>query len=111
MIEETLMSYLSGALAVPVQAELQADPPARIVTLNGSGVQRSNRIDTATIVLTSYAPSALEAARLNAAVMAAMDEATDLDAVSAASLVTSYPVPEPAMHRHRHQCIYNITHY
>lgn len=111
MIEITILDYLSARLSVDVRMEVPANPPERFVVLKKGGSSRENYIDTAIFTADSYAPTLLEAARLNEQVMAVMDGLIELDTVSAAKRSGDYPFPDTSTKRYRYQAVYDITHY
>lgn len=111
MIEQTILDYLSARLGVPVYMEVPSTPPPSFVVLEKTGSGRANHISRATLAVQSYAPTLLEAAQLNEAVKAAMDNAIDLDEVSRSALNSDYNFTDPQTKRYRYQAVYDITHY
>lgn len=111
MIEITVIKYLSDLFPCPVEGELEPQAPGQVITVRSGGTERVNRIDTTSVILSSYGDTMLEAARLNEAVKNAMDELDVLDSVSSSKLVTDYPAPDTNGRRYCYQAVYNVTHY
>lgn len=72
MIEKIVIDYLSGALAVPVAAEVPPGPPERFCTVQKTGQDERDGLLAALIAVRSTAPSKWETMQLSAAVRAAM---------------------------------------
>lgn len=111
MIEEIILNYLQAALSVPVFMEVPEKQPAAFVVIEKTGSGRKNKISEATVAIQSYADTLLAAARLNAAVKAAMDDLADLSEICRAELNTDYNFTDTATKRYRYQAVYDITHY
>lgn len=110
MIETVILAHLDGALSVPVALEVPEERPASYVVFEKIGSQRQNRLDSATIALQSIAPSLYEAALLNEAVKAAMDQLPQsAPEVFGAELERDYNFTDTATKERRYQAIYNIT--
>ena len=81
MIEETIRSFLSERLDVPVRLSVPTPAPARFVVVEKTGSGYEDGIYSATIAVQSYGPAAtshdgtLDAAKLNELVKAAMQDA------------------------------------
>lgn len=111
MIEQIILDYLSARLGVPVYMEVPPTPPPSFVVLEKTGGGRTDCISRATLAVQSYAPTLLEAARLNEAVKAAMDDAIDLDEVSRSALNSDYNFTDTASKRYRYQAVYDVVYY
>ncbi len=111
MIEQIVLDYLTSRLSAPVLQEIPSPIPESFVTIRKSDSSRENRLDSATFVADSYAPSRFMAAQLNELVKSALDDLPDLPKVSASDLATDYPFPDTTIERYRYQAVYNITHY
>lgn len=110
MIEKTLLDYLSARLDVPVQMETPKDPPVSYVVLQKTGSHRENRVDTAIFAVQSIAPSLYEAALLNEAVKAAMDNMEDAVAgIFRVELNSDYNFTNTQTKERRYQAVYIIT--
>lgn len=111
MIEKAILDYLSAILFVPVRMEIPENPPERYVVLKRSGRGREGKIYAANLIADSYAPSLLEAARLNEQVKAALDDLDTLDEISSAELATDFPITDTNNKKYRYQAVYEIYHY
>lgn len=111
MIEIEIKDFLSASLNVPIYFEFPKKPPDTFVVLKKSGNGRENLLDAATLVADSYAPSMLEAAKLNDWVKLALDALTELDEISSSARAGDYPVFDTQNKKYRYQAVQNITHY
>lgn len=111
MIEIAVKDFMAEKLGVPIYFEFPSKPPDTFVVLKVSGNGRENLLDAATLVADSYAPSMLEAAKLNDRVKTALDALTDLDEVSSSRRAGDYPVFDTQNKKYRYQAVQNITHY
>lgn len=111
MIEEIVLNHLKAMLRVPVYMEQPVEPEASFVLLEKTGSRRQNLVKSATLAVQSYAPSLVEAADLNEAVKAAMDNSVDLPEICKASLNSDYNYTDTDTKRYRYQAVYDITHY
>lgn len=111
MIEQTVRDYLTAVLPVPVWMETPCAPPDRFVLLEKTGSSRENYISQATVVVQSYGPSLLDAARLNEQVKAAMEGLAVLDEIGAVRLNSDYNFTDTTKKEYRYQAVYDITHY
>lgn len=108
MVEINVIDYLSKALSVPVSGEIFEREQEQVVVSRG-GSSTEDHIETAMIVIDSYADTMLAAARLNQAVKDAMTQLSNLDSISACNLVTDYNHTHTAGKRYRYQAVFNIT--
>lgn len=112
MIEETLLNYLNNSdLSVTAYAQRPDDEPASYVLIEKTGSRRTNRIETATIAIQSYAGSLYNAASLNEEVKAVMDAMPDTEDIGRVSLVSDYNFTSTTAKKYRYQAVYNITYY
>lgn len=110
MIEVIVINYLSDALSVPVSGEVTDKHPKQ-VTVSRGGSTEEDHIETAMLVIDSYANTMLQAAELNASVKQAMKHIVELDSISACYLVTDYVHTNTAGKRYRYQAVFNITYF
>ena len=76
MIETEVLNVLTAALApVPVSMEVPSPMPGTFVVLEKTGTSRTDHITTSAFAVQSWAPTVLDAARLNEQAKAAMDAA------------------------------------
>lgn len=111
MIEKIILDYLSDRLSVPVRMEVPANPPKRFVVLEKTGSSRENHIQSAMFTAQSYAETLLEAAKLNEAVKAVMDDLAELDQICRSELNSDYNFTDTASKRYRYQAVYDVTYY
>ena len=110
MIEGIVIDYLSDALSVPVSGEITDKHPKQ-VTVSRGGSTEDDYIETAMIVIDSYANTMLQAAELNDSVKKEMKRIVELDSISACYLVTDYMHTHTAGKRYRYQAVFNITYF
>ena len=111
MIEKIVLDYLNSVLDVPVYMERPEDPDPKYVLLEKTGSGRSNHINRATIAAQSYALTKYEAAELNEAVKAAMDNLIELDSIARSALNSDYDFTDTRSKQYRYQAVYDIVHY
>lgn len=111
MIEKTVLDFLNEKLPVTVYTSIPEDPPDRFVILRKGDSGRENLIDSAMLVVRSYAESEWEAAQLNERVKVVMDALPELDEIASSKLSGDYPFPDTTIKRHRYQAVYDVTHY
>lgn len=111
MIEITILNYISERMSVPVHMEVPAKPTKRYVVLRKADSGRENHIITSIFVADCYAESLLEAAKLSAEMVAAMDSLPELDEICGVSLTGDYSLTDTSSKRYRYQVVYDITHY
>lgn len=109
MIEKVVLDYLNEVLEVRAYMEVPVDPPERYVVIEKVGGGVENYIRRAALALQSYAESLYQAAVLNEAVKAAMDDIVALDSVSHASLSNDYNFTDTRTKKYRYQAVYNIV--
>lgn len=111
MIEIIVKEHLEGRLDAPVYFEFPKNPPECFLVLRREGNPRENLLDSAMLIVDSYGPSLLEAARLNASTKRALDALVDLPSVSASKRGGDYPLVDTKNKRYRYQAVQNITYY
>lgn len=109
MIEKKLIEYLN--ISVPVYAEVPESSSGKFVVIEKTGATFENRIDTATVVVQSYAGSLLEAAELNEEVKTAMFDLIAHDDITDVTLNSDYNFTDTATKKYRYQAVYQITYY
>ena len=111
MIETEVLNVLTAVLApVPVSMEVPSPMPGTFVVLEKTGTSRTDHITTSTFAVQSWAPTVLDAARLNEQAKAAMDALPARRGIGAARLETDYTFTDPATHRYRYQAVYRVVH-
>lgn len=111
MIEKTILDHLSASLDVPCYMERPANAPDSFVLLEKTGASRENQLSTAILAVQSYAPTLLEAARLNERAKTAMFDAVQRPSVAAVRLNSDYNFTDTAMKGYRYQAVFDVTHY
>ncbi|MBR1689397.1 MAG: hypothetical protein IJ713_01325 [Oscillibacter sp.] len=110
-IEEFIIDHLTGALDVPVRAEVPADPPEEFVLVERTGSSTVNRITTTELAVQSWAASLLEAAELNETVKAAMAAMLALGEISSVHCETDYNYTDTTTKHYRYQAVFAVVHY
>lgn len=111
MIEKIISDYLNQVLPVPVYPEEPEDRPDEYVLIEKTGGDKENYINSATVVLQSYAESLYLAAELNEAVKTAMEAIAQLDTICSAELNSDYRYTDTETKRYRYQAVYDIIYY
>lgn len=111
MIEVTVGDHLAIRLEAPVYYEFPKNAPDRFLVLKVENNPRENLLDSAILVVDSYGPTMLDAARLNAKVKRALDDLVDLPSISASKRGGDYPAFDTKNKRYRYQAVQNITYY
>lgn len=111
MIELTVKEFMEGRLSVPLYMEFPEDAPESFVVLRKGDSGREDFLDSAMLVVDSYAPSLLGAAQLNEQVKAVLDDLISLDTVSSSRRGGDYPLTDTKNKRYRYQAVQTITHY
>ena len=108
MIEEIIIRYLNEVLDVPTYAEMPKDKQENFVLVEKTGSSRNNYINSATMVLQSYAKSMNGAAKLNEDVKAAMDDIIIHEQISKSKLNSDYNYTDTERKRYRYQAVYEV---
>lgn len=111
MIELTVKEHLESRLDAPVFLEFPEDPPEYFLVLKKDGNPRENLLDSAMLIVDSYAPSNLAAAMVNESVKKALDDLALLPNISASRRGGDYPAFDTKNKRYRYQAVQNITYY
>lgn len=111
MVELIVKKHIEKVLSVPVYMEVPAEMPETFVTIEKTGSGRSNRLDSATFAVQSWAGSLQKAAELNQQVKKAMDSLTEEAEISHAKLNTDYNFTDTSTKMYRYQAIYDLTYY
>lgn len=109
MIEKKIIEYLN--ISVPVYAEIPETNSGKFVVIEKTGATFENKIDSATIVIQSYADSLLDAAELNEEVKAAVFDLISHDDIANVTLNSDYNYTDTATKRYRYQAVFEITYY
>ena len=109
MIETIIVSYLDGALDVPVSGLVPSPMPAQFVTVEKTGSSTEDRIRRATLAIQSWAPTQEAAALLNEQVIGAMYAAVALPEISAVQCETDYNFTDTTTKRCRYQAVFGVV--
>ena len=110
-VEEFVVLYLSGRLAVPVSGDVPAPMPASFVTVEKVGGSETDKLPSARLAVQSWAPSRDAAARLCADVEAAMGGIVAEPEISRCALNSSYNFTDTSRKKPRYQAIFELVHY
>ena len=111
MIETTVLDYLRDRLGVPVTMEVPEGASGTFVVLEKTGSSRQNYIRRATLAVQSYAPTLLQAAQLDDAVIEAMLALPTLDQAGACKLERDYNFTDTETKKYRYQAVFAVTYY
>ena len=112
MIEITLLEYLSAAnLSADVYMEQPKEKPAAFFLLEKTGGMEIEHITESTFVIQSYAPTLVDAAKMNEEIKAVMRDAITLDAISRVELNGDYNYTDSSTKQYRYQAVFVVTHY
>lgn len=111
IIEELLITHLSGLLSVPVYAERQEDLDSSYVLVEKTAGGETEYIRNATIAIQSYAGTLYEAAELNEEVKSAMYSFIDHDEIAHCELNTDYNFTDTTSKQYRYQAVYDVAFY
>ena len=103
MIETTVLDYLRDRLGVPVTMEAPEEASGTFVVLEKTGSSRQNYIRRATLAVQSYAPTLLQAAQLDDAVIEAM--------LALPTLERDYNFTDTETKKYRYQAVFAVTYY
>lgn len=111
IIEEVVRDYLDEQLTVPVLLQRTEKPAVPYVVIEKTGGGQTNRINSATIAVQSYAGGIHAASSLNEQVKAVMDGIVELSEVSNVSLNSDYNFTDEERDEYRYQAVFELTHY
>lgn len=117
MIEQIILEFLTARLDVPVRLSVPTPAPARFVVVEKTGSGYEDGIYSVTIAVQSYGPDArdhdgtLDAAKLNALVKAAMQDADGLPQLVRCELYSDYNFPDTTRKLPRYQAVFGVVHY
>ena len=108
-IEEYIIEYLSGALSVPVYGDVPSPVPEQFVTVEMTGLNKQNKISSATIAVQSWSTSRVTASQLNDAVISAMEAMISEPEISRSALDTSYNFTDLTRKKPRYQAVFSVV--
>lgn len=109
MIEKMVKDYLKKAVGIPVFMEKPKNGNREYLLVEKAGSGKTNHIDSATVMIKSYAASMYDAAELNEKVKTVMDNMPYACDVYSAKLNTDYPLTDTQTKEYRYQAVYDIT--
>lgn len=111
MVEQLVIQYLNSVMDVPAYGEVPEDvtDSDTYIVVDKSGSQRENRVDSAVIIVYSYAPTKFEAAELNETVKSALLDMDALDTISGVRFNSDGNATDTSMKNYRYQCVVVIT--
>lgn len=110
-IEAFVIDYLGGALSVPVSGDVPHSMPSSFVTVEKTGSQRTNKIDTATLAIQSWAETRAAAAELNETVKQAMENIVEENEISRSDLDSDYNYTDEDTKRFRYQAVFDLVYF
>ena len=110
-IEEFIILYLSGQLTVKVCGDVPSPLEDSFVTVEQTGADRVNKIDSATIAIQSWSTSRSAAMQLNKLVLAAMEAIEAEPEISKCSLDSYYNYTDLTRKKPRYQAVFSVVHH
>ena len=111
MIEAIIIQYLNSVLNVSAYAQRPENAPSSYVLVEKTASSTDNLITTATIAVQSYAPTLLDAAKLNESVKASMPGLMEKSAIGKVKLNTDYNFTNTTTKQPRYQALFTVVHY
>ena len=111
MIEKIVLDYLNEVLEYPTYTQEQNKGEKNFYLIQKVGSSIDNKIDTSMIAVQSYAPSRIEAAEMNYAMIQAMDDIIQLDEIGKCKKNSDYDYTDTSKKRYRYQALFEIVHY
>lgn len=110
MIEKRVIDYLTG-LDLSVYAELPEPNEGQFLVVEKTGATRENLVESATLVVQSYADTKYEAALLNQRVKDKMFDMVFENNISDVRLNSDYDFTDTSTKRYRYQAVFVVTYY
>ena len=111
MIETTVLDYLRDRLGVPVTMEVPEGASGTFVVLERTGAERPDHIRRMSLAEKRYAPTLLQAAQLDDAVIEAMLALPTLDQVGACKLERDFNFPATESIKYRYHAVFAVPYY
>lgn len=110
MIETIIRNWiLQNVQSIGVYLEIPDSPGTEYYVIERTGSSRTDWIDSATIVVQSYAKSMHRAAVLNRMLKGIMDDMVTLPEVSSCKLNSDYNYTDTDTHQYRYQAVFDVT--
>ena len=110
MIEKVILDYLIDQKLTVYMEQPKVKPDSFYLMEKTAGGQ-TDKVNTSTIIIQSYADALYNAALMNEAIKLVMAEAVTLDEVSRVELNSDYNYTDPTTKQYRYQAVFVITHY
>lgn len=110
MIEKVILDYLIDQKLTVYMEQPKVKPDSFYLMEKTAGGQ-TDKVNTSTIIIQSYADTLYNAALMNEAIKLVMAEAVTLDEVSRVELNSDYNYTDPTTKQYRYQAVFVITHY
>lgn len=111
MIETIVLDYLKTNKGLAVYMEQPKTKPSAFYLLEKTAGGQTDKINTSTFVVQSYATTLYDAALMNETAKEAMADLINLDAVSRVELNSDYNYTDPTTKQYRYQAVFVLTHY
>ena len=111
VLEKIIDEHLNTYMSVPVFSELPKSKPETFVRFERTSGSNTNKIDSGTIAIQSYATSLYGAITLNEEVKTVMGTITARGDVSACKLENDYNFTDTKTRQYRYQAVFSITYY
>ena len=112
MIEKITIKHLSEfAGSVPVCGEVPEKPPATYIIVEKTGAGEKDKINSAAVIVQSYAATMQKAAELNEAVKKWMKLLSLRPEVSACKLDSDYNYTDTTKKEYRYQAVFDVTYF
>lgn len=108
-IEEYIIDYLSNVLNVPVFGDVPSPVLDRFVTVELTGLNKQDKINSATIVVQSWETSRADASDLNIAVIEAMEGMIARPEISRSAIDSSYNYTDITRKKPRYQAVFTVV--
>lgn len=110
MIEKMVRDYLGDELKIPVYLEYPTKISEKFILIEKTGGS-CKHINSAIIIVQSYAESMYEAAKLNEQMKGAMLNMPQLDEICKVSLNSDYNYTDTTQKKYRYQAVFDIVYY
>ena len=111
MIEIDVLNYLKADKGLKVYMEIPKEKPSSFYILEKTAGGQTDKVNTSTFVVQSYAPTLYDAALMNETAKSAMSDLINLDVVSRVELNSDYNYTDPTTKQYRYQAVFVLTHY
>ena len=111
LIEKVVLDYLNETLEYPTYTQEPHNNEPRYYLIQKVGSSRDNKMDTSMIAVQSYAPSRIEAAEMNYAMIQAMDDIIRLDSIGSCKKNSDYDYTDTSKKVYRYRALFEIVHY